>query len=272
LVVEHPGYRSAWRLLLGTLLADRQWQAAIRLGKQATKQHPLDPMLWERLALAYRGQGQGKLALQTLTRAQECAQQSVGLDPALHLRLQLEAARLHEELGHPEDALRIYRNLLDSGNREPSLFINAASCLKGVDRIEDAAALLRDSLRAHPDHADILTNLGEILFEAGRDQEAFELLQRATEIEPARTGNLILMAALCLRQRQFDTAMELASAVAKHDPDRAAEAWVIIGDAYRFQGSPEAAIGAYQAAQELAPSNEQISERIASIQKSRTAI
>lgn len=266
-VSSAPDFQPAWRLLLDVLLFDNDWPEAIRTGAEATERFRLDPVLWELLSFAHERNGDRLGALKAIGRALECAGQSIGLDPSLGVRLQLTAARLEEELGHSDSALRIYRGLLDAGHREASVFVNTAACLQGRGQSSEAAEILRAGLRLHPAHADLATNLGEILFEAQQDDEAFRCLQTATETDPSRAGNLLLMGAICLRRRRFSEARQFAAAAAQVCPERAAEAFVLLGDALRFDGAGGAALEAYRAALDAAPGNAEVAARIEEMKK-----
>lgn len=267
LTAARPEHRPAWKLLLNVLFLAKNEVEGVTVGKEATRLHPRDPGLWEQLASLYDALGRLAPAAQSLRRALASAQQSVGLEKNLSLRLNLKLASLEERRGQPEEALAIYRTLLSSGHPAPAAYLNAASCLKKLGKADDAVTLLREGLRAHPDQPDLVTNLGEILFEVGRDQEAFVLLQQGAELAPERTGNLILMAVLCLRNRQYDDVLRLASHVAQVDPERCVEALVLIGDAYRFQGADEAALETYRAALSRAPDSPDISQRVSALEE-----
>ena len=261
LAERHPAYRPAWGLLLDRLLSLGRREAA-EIALAATRHHPRVPQLWEGLALAHRQAGEFAGALEAMRQALRLADESIGLSTQEVLGLQLTAALVEEDAGLFDNALRRYRGLLESGQEQPAVFAHAASCLRRAGKRQEAAELLRKGLRLFPGEPQLLSNLGELLFEAGADGEAFQLLQRAAEAEPARTGNILLMASICLRNRRFDTAAELAGAVAKADASRAVEALVLVGDAFRYQGALDAAREVYRAALARAPNLGELRARL----------
>lgn len=262
LTVQHPEYLPAWGLLLDVHLAGRAWSRAVGAGRIAASHHPRAAEIWLKLARAYRGQAESEQALEALRIAATCAEAMLGGNEALLSAVSLETATVFEEVGRWDEALAAYDRLLKSGQSRPAVLANRAACLKAAGRTEEAITLATDATLEHPNDAHLLSNLGEMLFEAGKDAEAFAALQRACEIDPSRAGNLILMASLCLRQRQFDAAIELGMAAVKTDPGRGAEGWVVVGDACRFLGDREAAAEAYEAARRAGAAPEELARRL----------
>ena len=95
-----------------------------------------------------------------------------------------------------------------------------------------------------------------------QDQQAFDTLQRAVELDSSRTDAILTLSLVCLRNGHYPTAIELASAVAQNDPERAVLAWMVIGDACKILQKPDDALQAYGAAASLAPENSEIKEEI----------
>ncbi|MEO5376010.1 MAG: tetratricopeptide repeat protein, partial [Alphaproteobacteria bacterium] len=60
----------------------------------------------------------------------------------------------------------------------------AAAEMHRADRLEDASDAYRRILREHPDHFRALLMLGTIIMDAGRNGEAFELLDRSAVLAP----------------------------------------------------------------------------------------
>jgi len=259
---EHPDYAPGWSLLLDICLAENLYSKAVEYGERAVELHPLDPLLWERLAIGLHVSNSKAKAAQAMRMALQRASESVGIPIETMTRLQLETAAFEEDAGFTAEAMARYRNLLETGRNEPAVFLNAASCMKARGLTRQALDLLRKGLEIHVDQPDLLTNMGEIFFEMEKDSEAFDCLQKAAEIEPDRSGNLLLMAAILLRRRKPEEALQLAEAVARADDERAAEAYALIGDVYRFSGADSAAEAAYEEADKRAPNNRDIIRRV----------
>jgi len=263
---RHPQYRPGWTLFLDALLYAREWEEARDAGRKATEAYPDDPRLWGRLAVAYWKTGDLDLGMQTVQAALETTTKQAGIEQKDYLFIQLVAAAIEEEMGQHERALLRYRNLLELQHQDPAVFVNAASCLRSANNPRDAVSMIQSGLALYPDNPHLHRSMGELLFEAGRYDEAFGHLEKAARLEPAFSGCKLLMAAIHLRERRFQNAIEVAEEVVRATPGRAPEAFTLIGDAYRFQGAMRSALFAYREAMRHTPDDAEITNRVRQVE------
>lgn len=259
---RHPQYRPGWTLLLDALLFAREWEEARRAASRATDVHPDDPVLWGRLAVAHWKTGDAELGLRSAQAALAAMARMAEPEKDVYLFIHLVTAAIEEEMGQYDQALRRYRTLLEQHYQDPAVFVNAASCLISVHKPEEAASMIQSGLDLYPDNPHLHRSMGELLFESGRYDEALGHLEKAAQLEPTFSGCKLLMAAIHLRERRFQNAIEAAEEVVRGAPGREPEAFTLIGDAYRFQGAMRSALFAYREAMRHAPGDPEIADRV----------
>ncbi|HEX2860796.1 MAG TPA: tetratricopeptide repeat protein, partial [Lacunisphaera sp.] len=74
-------------------------------------------------------------------------------------------------------------------------------------RVGDATASFEAALRLAPDHADVHTQLGAVLWQAGRSPEALAHLERALALQPRAIGARNILAGVRRQQRRWDEAI-----------------------------------------------------------------
>jgi Flp pilus assembly protein TadD len=124
-------------------------------------------------------------------------------------------------LGRLKDALK-FLDLLDESrpNHAPTLQLRAV-CLRQLKQREQSLA---DSLRAHaldPKNAGISNNIGAILHDLGRDQEALSWLEKAVELQPDYVDALNNKASAQAELQQLADAAATYERAKTIDPDNA---------------------------------------------------
>ena len=128
-------------------------------------------------------------------------------------------------------------------------FTAAARALSGNDKAR-AEQHLRQALAAQHDHVDALTNLGALLKDTQRTEEAERLFQRALAANPRAGTAAYNLALLLVDRRQWaDAAALLRTAAARLPKDADVACW--LGHALMGQGDAAAARRAYQSALRL---------------------
>jgi tetratricopeptide (TPR) repeat protein len=105
-----------------------------------------------------------------------------------------------------------------TGDADEALF---QLSVKLLHRREYKAAepLLRALLARHPDHADVLCNLGMMLSDQGRLTEAIELLRRCVDLRPDEAKGWTALGVAYARNRDERRATEVLSRAVVLDPD-----------------------------------------------------
>ncbi len=121
-------------------------------------------------------------------------QRALELDPELPVAasLHLFMGRAWAELGDTEAAAEQYQRALRIEPRNPEVLDHLAMARFGQRRYEDALALYRTLLEINPDNALTHSNAGAALYHLDRPQEALQSIERALTLDPdleiARTG------------------------------------------------------------------------------------
>ncbi len=94
------------------------------------------------------------------------------------------AARLHLavcllDLGHFEDALRLFQRCRAEEPGNPKALYGVGRCARFLNRLDEASDAFRELLRVRPDHVETLLQAAYTAEERGRPAEALQLLERA---------------------------------------------------------------------------------------------
>jgi len=93
-------------------------------------------------------------------------------------------ALAHQRRGSLGSALLAYRRLLAQFPDQPDALANLGAVLKDLGRLEEAEQLLHRALEVQPDHPSALCNLGALCAGEGRLDEALGFLERAVALAP----------------------------------------------------------------------------------------
>jgi protein O-mannosyl-transferase len=129
---------------------------------------------------------------------------------------------------------------------------NHAHALRKVGRPQEAVAEYVAALRLVGEKPELLRGLGEVLYEAGRVDEAIGALERSLALAPGDSRTLSDLAVGLATARRFGEAERVARQAVAADP-RNALAHLTLGNIRLEQGDPQAALASYTAAEALAP-------------------
>ncbi len=104
----------------------------------------------------------------------------------------LNLARL-TQLRKPEDALKVYRTMLERFGPSPDVYFQMAQIYDAANRLNDAANALRGMLDLDPGNYEIKKALGDIYLKEDSVDRALEVYQDLSEVHPE---NLELRAAI----------------------------------------------------------------------------
>ena len=131
----------------------------------------------------------------------------------------------------------------------------AGNFLKFVGEPEAAIAMYRRSLEIEPAYLPALYNLGLVLHETDRFEEAEAYFRRVVAIEPSDADALFHLGALLQRRMQLEEAAETFRLALRHTPDNP-QLWMHLGDvgiARLTHGSLSEAAECFRKALELQP-------------------
>jgi arylsulfatase A-like enzyme/Tfp pilus assembly protein PilF len=197
---------------------------------------------WELLGSALEQQGKFEESLDAYRRAID-----IGGPRA---EIVLAAARVQLDLGQVDEAIAGIRLARAEGVVNPNSFRRIGLRLAEWGRVDEALDLLQEV--AEDETPESLNALARVLSEAGRQQEASEILKRVLTAEPDNATSYEHLGLVHLRLEQWESARETSQKAV--DLDRAlADAWNNLGAALYYLGRPQEALKAWEEAVEQDP-------------------
>jgi protein O-GlcNAc transferase len=174
----------------------------------------------------------------------------------------------HHQAGRLVAAEQIYRRILAA---EPNLFLaynNLGLVLKEQGKTEEAVACYRHALGLKPDFVEALNNLGLVLREQGRLDEAVACCRRAAELKPQAAEPYNNLGNALKDQGKLDEAISFYRRSLEARPDYA-EAHNNLGNAFKDQGRLDEAVACYRRALELRPDYAEAHNNLGTVYKDR---
>ncbi len=206
--------------------------------------HYDDPQSHANIALAYKDQGNTKLAVRHF-------RESIRLNPdnpVVHNNLG-NVLRLLEQ---PQAAIRSYESALKLQRDFAECWSNLAAALNEAGEFEPGLRAVGKALQLDPGLAQAWNNKGDILFSQARYSDALECYIKATELSPKYSAALINMARVQRDMNAPDDAVETLGKVLTIEP-RNPQAHQVMGVLREQMGDRESAANCFQAAIDVAP-------------------
>ena len=161
-------------------------------------------------------------------------------------------ADLLAEQGETRRAIQAYRQALELRDDYFEVHANLGNVLLDADRIEDALSHYREAVRLRPDIAELHDNLGNALRRSGDPYSALTAHDRALQLKPGLIEARINRGNALNDLRRQDEAVGEFNRVLKADP-AVPEAHFNLAVALSFQGNIHAALEHYREALRLKP-------------------
>ena len=203
-----------------------------------------DPQSHANIALAYKDQGNTKLAIHHF---QESIRLNPG-NPVVHNNLG-NALRLIEQ---PKAAIKSYENALKLQQDFAVGWSNLAAALNETDQFVPGLRAVGRALELEPGLAQAWNNKGDILLNQAKYAEALECYKKATELSPRYSLALINMARVQRDMNLPDAALETLGTVLDIEP-RNPQAHHVMGVLREQMGNRDGAADCFQAAIDVAP-------------------
>ncbi|MDB5460367.1 MAG: Tetratricopeptide 2 repeat protein [Caulobacteraceae bacterium] len=157
-------------------LGAQDFEQALALASRALEREPESGLAWRVAAIAHENLGRHGAALD----AYGCAFERLGQDPAVAG----DIGRLALRMGLHDIAEQLL--LIYLGGHPGSLDgrINLAHALREQHRYDEAIAILREAIQAHPEDAGLWTSLGVVLVQQGQSETALTFFDEALRLEP----------------------------------------------------------------------------------------
>ncbi len=171
---------------------------AIRILEGALDMDPAFAPAWGLLGRAHAARvgwfGGGEAAEEVMPLAEQAARRALALDPG-NVDAQVVVASQDETEFRWQSAVDAYRRILDRDPSHVYAHIWLANLLTWMAEFEEAEALTREAVRLDPLLSDAQNELAHVLYEVGREDDAFPYLIRSLEVNPTNIyalGSMIL--------------------------------------------------------------------------------
>lgn len=185
-----------------------QLQKALRLA-------PTDASIHLLLGLTYQDIGKQAEAKYYLEQALQYDAGSTEAQEALGLLL-VQQNQMAEAVG-------ILQPLIDADLHNPTIWQALATAMKGLGDQESALIVLQKAYQRWPDDSSIKNQLGHLLVENNRPEEAIPVLEDVVAVRSS-TGSLIDLATAYVMQQKYDVALHLLERAIRRTPD-SSQAW-----------------------------------------------
>jgi tetratricopeptide (TPR) repeat protein len=147
------------------------------------------------------------------------------------------------ENGQHKEALNEYNEVLQSGKPDEKFMLGEELYQYGF--LDEAKALIENLLVIFPEEGELLVLLGEILVEAGEDEEAILVLERISEHDANFGQSLLLLADLYQVQGLYEVCERKLLKAKELLPDEVIIDFAL-GELYSEQGEITKALDAYE--------------------------
>ena len=225
-----PGQGSLYSNLGVLQLARGDRQMAEASFKKAIRATPDRAETRVALAHFYRSQGRND-------EAETILKEALAINPT-SIQVNSNLAELFIQRERPLEAEAPLKAIAEARQDAASKFA-LADYYTGTNRPKQAAAIL-DSLTATKEtYALAKARLAAIDYTEGRAAEAHAILDELLKREPHSRIGLLLKARLLLLEKKPDEALTMAKGAAAADPERAADAFLVVAQSYFAKGQIE---------------------------------
>lgn len=243
---EQPQHFDALQLLGALRIAQRKFDDAVHLIRQAVLIHPYFPKAHYNLGLAL-------FELKRHREALECFDHALVLKPDYAEAL-IRRAEVLLNLDRPEDALASSDRALMLDPAFGPAYYSHGAALGKLARHDEAMASVERAIALAPESAEAFHQRGMVLSVAGRDEEALASFEQALAMREAYPEALCGRGQALTALDRHDEALESYSRALAYRPD-SVEALSNRGTAHAYLSDHEAALADFAAALALAPTH-----------------
>lgn len=240
LQAQHPDFFPAVALTTELLLQEERREEATELVNQYAESHPDSAEAQSLIATLALAAGDQAGALEALGEA-------VDLDPT-NRKAHKAFAQLSSTQGNQEAALAAYDGYLAAFPDDPTMALQRALVLMGLDRNDDAHQALITLTEEHPDYAHGFNNLAE--FESSildQPEMAHPRALKAQELAPEEPAIADTLGWIEWKLGNYPTALALLREAAEGIPQNR-ETWFRLGRASQSMGRIDEAIESFSRA------------------------
>ncbi|PZD73409.1 TPR repeat-containing protein YrrB [Acaryochloris thomasi RCC1774] len=151
-------------------------------------------------------------------------------------------------------ALEVYQQVLSLEPNHVDVRVNMGSLLKQMGRLEDAIATQKKALTLQPNRSDIWFNLGNTLQAQGNAAEAESAFRQSIQLQPNLAAAHFNLGRLLQQQEQLEVAAICYRAAISHNP-QLTRAHTNLGNTLKALGRFDEAVRCHQQAIALSPND-----------------
>ena len=144
----------------------------------------------------------------------------------------------------------LWRDVVEKSPRNARAYSNLGAVLGEAGRTEEAIAALSTAIRLQPNNTKAQVNLGTALASAGRREEAIRILSEAVRIEPDNANALNNLGTVLTDAGRLDEAITILNQAVRYRPENA-RAHYNLGRAYLAAGRKVEGVAALETAVRL---------------------
>jgi len=182
----------------------------------------------------------------------------VSVEDALSMAMELQ------QRGQLEEAVSVYRNVLQTEPRQPDALHFLGVAMHRLGDSEDGIDYIMKSLEIAPDNPAAVNNLGNVYRESGRLEEAEAAYRRVLDFAPDHADTLVNLGIILRAQKQPQKALDIIEKAIGIDPNHAS-AYHNLGNVYRSLKRYDDALEAYNRSNELSPDDDKSLLSIATV-------
>lgn len=141
-------------------------------------------------------------------------------DPDALVRNRLHLAAEYIREGRWDDALDLYRQIVDTHPKHPKALHGLKRCLLELKNYDELLLVLREELRDLPDHPSLLEELGTVYARMGDREAAASTWRRIIDAQKGSRGAYSMVADLMTRNRLLDDALDVFAEAERRYPGR----------------------------------------------------
>jgi protein O-mannosyl-transferase len=236
------------------VLAVRQtllWRDPGALWEETLKVTTTSPTVYCNFGTVYVEKGEWEKALHFFQKAVELAP---GMDLAY-----LNMGKIYHRMGHKDKVREMFQIALALNPENMNALALVATTLREDGKVTEAIGLLNEAIARHPDPT-LMSELGTCYRDAGRQQDALEVFDKAIRLQPLFPDPYTGKALILLTRGDTDNAIPLLKQSVALEPTPVA--LNALGTAYASKGDAEQALREFLQGYRLRPDMKEIRQNI----------
>jgi protein O-GlcNAc transferase len=228
-------------------------EAGLELLRKAVEKLPQESLYWNNLAAAC-------LAIERSQEAVDAVRKALALDPKNFMALQ-NLALGQRDLGDRAGAVESFEKAAALGSLDASGLASWGECLGAVGRFQEAESVVRRGLDMAGEDPAMLSLLGWLLSEQGKNDDARETFRRSLELKADQFLAAFNYAILSLRANDGVVGLRWLRRATSIDP-KSAVAWRFLALELARQGLKDEALPVAERAVRLAPDDAELQKLV----------